>query len=154
MIDYATYCEIHRCTKKNSRLGKSHANSNSPTGPSVSGSNQSSSWNGFRCCGPANWILGKARSSLAHLHCYSAQQICFQQLSVRGYQGSRAATASSNVSCTRFGPSREPVSDPAVCPGECAQVDWGSAGLMPVGSTRRRVSFFVMVLCYSRRLYG
>ena len=24
---------------------------------------------------------------------------------------------------------------------------------MQVGSTRRRVSFFVMVLCYSRRLY-
>jgi hypothetical protein len=32
-------------------------------------------------------------------------------------------------------------------------VDWGSAGFLPVGSTRRRLSFFVMVLCYSRRLY-
>lgn len=35
-------------------------------------------------------------------------------------------------------------------PGQCAQVDWGSAGFLPVGSTRRRLSFFVMVLCYSR----
>ena len=38
-------------------------------------------------------------------------------------------------------------------PGECAQVDWGNAGSLAVGNTRRRLSFFVMVLCYSRRLY-
>jgi transposase len=38
-------------------------------------------------------------------------------------------------------------------PGECAQVDWGSFGSVAVGSTRRRLSFFVMVLCYSRFLY-
>lgn len=39
------------------------------------------------------------------------------------------------------------------CPGECLQVDWGSWGLIPIGSTRRRLSFFVAVLCYSRMLY-
>jgi transposase len=38
-------------------------------------------------------------------------------------------------------------------PGECAQVDWGQAGAVSVGSTRRRLSFFVMVLCHSRMLY-
>jgi transposase len=38
-------------------------------------------------------------------------------------------------------------------PGECAQVDWGSAGTLAVGSTTRRLSFFVMVLCYSRLMY-
>ena len=38
-------------------------------------------------------------------------------------------------------------------PGECAQVDWGSFGAVNVGSTRRRLSFFVMVLCYSRMMY-
>lgn len=38
-------------------------------------------------------------------------------------------------------------------PGECLQVDWGSWGTLPIGSTRRRLSFFVAVLCYSRRLY-
>jgi len=41
----------------------------------------------------------------------------------------------------------------AFSPGECAQVDWGCAGSMDVGSTRRRLSFFVMVLCYSRFCY-
>lgn len=38
-------------------------------------------------------------------------------------------------------------------PGECAQVDWGQFGSISVGCTRRRLSFFVMVLCYSRMLY-
>src|SRR6195256_6692022 len=38
-------------------------------------------------------------------------------------------------------------------PGECAQVDWGEYGAIQVGSTRRRLSFFVMVLCYSRLMY-
>jgi len=38
-------------------------------------------------------------------------------------------------------------------PGECAQVDWGSGEMISVGSTRRRLSFFVMVLGYSRMLY-
>jgi transposase len=38
-------------------------------------------------------------------------------------------------------------------PGECAQVDWGSFGTVPVGATTRRLSFFVMVLCYSRMMY-
>jgi len=41
----------------------------------------------------------------------------------------------------------------AFAPGECAQVDWGQFGSIPVGNTRRRLSFFVMVLCYSRLLY-
>jgi transposase len=38
-------------------------------------------------------------------------------------------------------------------PGECAQVDWGQFGSVNVGNTRRRLSFFVMVLCYSRMMY-
>jgi len=38
-------------------------------------------------------------------------------------------------------------------PGEAAQVDWGQFGSICVGNTRRRLSFFVMVLCHSRMLY-
>ena len=37
--------------------------------------------------------------------------------------------------------------------GECVQVDWGSWGTVNVGQTSRRLSFFVMVLCYSRMMY-
>ncbi len=38
-------------------------------------------------------------------------------------------------------------------PGEAAQVDWGEFGAVNVGNTRRRLSFFAMVLCHSRMLY-
>lgn len=41
----------------------------------------------------------------------------------------------------------------AFAPGEAAQVDWGEYGTITVGATRRRLSFFVMVLCYSRLMY-
>jgi transposase len=41
----------------------------------------------------------------------------------------------------------------AFAPGECAQVDWGHAGSVRVGDTRRRLSFFVMVLAHSRMMY-
>jgi hypothetical protein len=36
---------------------------------------------------------------------------------------------------------------------EAAQVDWGEYGTIAVGGTRRKLSFFVMVLCYSRMMY-
>lgn len=49
--------------------------------------------------------------------------------------------------------SKEPYLTLAFAPGECAQVDWGSWEAIPVGNTRRRLSFFVMVLGYSRMLY-
>lgn len=38
-------------------------------------------------------------------------------------------------------------------PGECAQVDWGTYGSVNVGATRRKLNFFVMVMCYSRMMY-
>jgi transposase len=38
-------------------------------------------------------------------------------------------------------------------PGQALQVDWGECGRVQVGSTTRKVSVFVAVLCYSRLLY-
>lgn len=38
-------------------------------------------------------------------------------------------------------------------PGEAMQVDWGQAGWLSFGDTRRRVSVFVAVLCYSRLIF-
>lgn len=38
-------------------------------------------------------------------------------------------------------------------PGEACQVDWATCGSIRVGRTVRRLSCFVMVLCYSRALY-
>jgi transposase len=87
---------------------------------------------------------------LLALHPYSAQQL-FQQLRPKGYKGSYSILK-------RFVHQVRPKSPPAFltlrfAPAECAQVDWGCAGSLQVGSTRRRLSFFVMVLCYSRLLY-
>jgi transposase len=38
-------------------------------------------------------------------------------------------------------------------PAQAMQVDWGECGYVQVGKTRRKVSVFVAVLCYSRLLY-
>ena len=38
-------------------------------------------------------------------------------------------------------------------PAQAMQVDWGECGRVQVGSTTRKVSVFVAVLCYSRLLY-
>ena len=38
-------------------------------------------------------------------------------------------------------------------PAQAMQVDWGECGRVQVGSTMRRVSVFVAVLCYSRLLF-
>ncbi len=38
-------------------------------------------------------------------------------------------------------------------PAQAMQVDWGDCGYVQVGATRRKVSVFVAVLCYSRLLY-
>ena len=38
-------------------------------------------------------------------------------------------------------------------PGEALQVDWGSCGKIKIGSTTRKISVLVAVLCYSRLCY-
>lgn len=81
---------------------------------------------------------------------YSAQQI-FQQLQEEGYTGS--LTSVRNY-VRRVRPPQRPVYLKLhFQPGEVAQVDWGEYGSIAVGSTRRRLSFFVMVLAHSRLMY-
>jgi len=87
---------------------------------------------------------------LLERHDYSARQI-FQQIKESGYAG-RYTMVKGFVRQVR------PTPKPAFLtlhfePGECAQVDWGCAGSVPVRSTRRRLSFFLMVLAYSRKMY-
>jgi transposase len=83
-------------------------------------------------------------------HPYSAVQILLR-LRESGYSG--------GISIVKeFVRQVRPAQAPAFlkltfAPGECAQVDWGQFGSIPVGNTRRRLSFFVMVLCHSRLLY-
>jgi transposase len=87
---------------------------------------------------------------LLERHPYSAAQV-FQRLCERGFTGSYALVKA-YVRTVR--PRRQPAFlTLAFAPGECAQVDWGAFGAVPVGHTHRQLSFFVMVLCYSRMLY-
>jgi transposase len=81
---------------------------------------------------------------------YSAQQV-FQRLRKQGFDGGYSIVKDY---VRRIRPQRQPAFlTLAFAPGECAQVDWGSFGSVRVGQTRRRLSFFVMVLCYSRMMY-
>lgn len=87
---------------------------------------------------------------LLEQHEYSAQQI-FQQLKELGYEG-RTSILRAFVSEVR--PKRRAAFLTLhFDPGQCAQVDWGCAGSVPVGSTHRRLSLFIMVLAYSRKMY-
>ena len=83
-------------------------------------------------------------------HPYSAQQI-FQRLREEGFTGG-ITIVRDYVRAVR--PARhEAFLKLVFAPGECAQIDWGEYGSVAVGSAQRRLSFFVMVLCYSRIMY-
>ena len=83
-------------------------------------------------------------------HPYSAQQI-FQRLGAAGYAGG-ISIVKDYVRRIRPRPAAAFLKLD-FAPGECAQLDWGEFGTIQVGNTRRRLSFFLMVLCYSRRMY-
>jgi transposase len=83
-------------------------------------------------------------------HPYSAQQL-LQRLRASGYTGGYSILKA-YVRQVRP-PQQSAFLTLQFAPGQAAQVDWGSAGFLRVGNTRRRLSFFVMVLCHSRRMY-
>jgi transposase len=83
-------------------------------------------------------------------HPYSSAQI-FHKIQEEGFDG-RYTILTDYV--RRVRPRRSPAFlKLSFAPGECAQVDWGSFGKVRVGQSNRRLSFFVMVLCYSRMMY-
>ena len=83
-------------------------------------------------------------------HAYSAAQL-LARLREQGYDGSYT------ILKTYVRSVRPPRATAFLtlhfAPGQCAQVDWGSWGSIRVGNTRRRLSFFALVLCHSRQLY-
>ncbi len=83
-------------------------------------------------------------------HPFTAQQV-FQRLREAGYVG--GYTTVKDYVRTIRPKQHQAFLKLAFAPGEAAQVDWGSYGTIGVGDTRRQLSFFVMVLCYSRRMY-
>ena len=87
---------------------------------------------------------------LLETHPYSAVQI-LQRIREQGYDGGYSIL---KQFIHQVRPPRRPAFlTLAFAPGECAQLDWGSFGSIRVGATQRRLSFLVMVLCYSRLMY-
>ena len=83
-------------------------------------------------------------------HPLSTQQV-FQRLREAGFGGGH--TIVKNYVRIIRPPRQKAFLTLAFAPGECAQVDWGEYGTIAVGNTRRKLSFFVYVLCYSRMMY-
>jgi transposase len=81
---------------------------------------------------------------------YSSKQI-FQRLLEQGYEG--GITILKDYITTIRPRKQNAFLTLSFSPGECAQVDWGNYGTVTIGSTKRKLSFFVMVLCYSRMMY-
>ena len=83
-------------------------------------------------------------------HPYTAAQV-YLRLREAGYAGGMSIV---KEYVRQIRPPRTPAFlTLSFAPGECAQVDWGQFGSINVGNTRRRLSFFVMVMCYSRMMY-
>ena len=102
---------------------------------------------------PRSSKLDPFKGTIAHLLSrfdYSASQL-HDRLREEGYKGCRTIL---QEHVARVRPrTRQAFLKLQFAPGQAAQIDWGFAGLIPVGNTRCRLSFFVMVLCHSRRLY-
>jgi transposase len=81
---------------------------------------------------------------------YTGEQI-LREIRKQGYPGGRSILQE-YLSVIRP-PRKKAFATLSFVPGECAQVDWGHAGSVQVGNTRRRLSFFVMTLGYSRMIY-
>ena len=153
MIDYETYCKIRLFHRERGLSFVQIARELAIDPETVAKYARAESYNPRRAA--------KRRSKLdafkpliqrwLERHPYSATQI-FQRLrSEHGYEGG-FSILKDYVRLVR--PVRHPAFlTLAFAPGECAQVDWGCAGSLQLGSTRRRLSFFVMVLCYSRMIY-
>jgi transposase len=149
MIDYHTFCELHRlCEADGLSLAQIARILNLDE-------RTAAKWTSTETYQPRATVvrpskLDPYRADIVrwlHQHPYSAQQI-FQRLRQAGYTG--GYTILKKLVRLLRPPVTVPRQTLIFLPGQCAQVDWGSAGWLQVGSTRRRLSFFVMILAHSR----
>lgn len=152
MIDYQTYCQIRHLAREKKLTNRQIARELKLNRKTVR------KWvkrESFQKAPPPQRAskLDPFKAQIVRLlerHEYSAQQI-LQQIQEHGYDG-RYTIVKAFVRQVR------PRHQPAFltlhfAPGECAQVDWGCAGSIAIGATQRRLSFFVMVLAFSRKMY-
>ena len=151
MIDYAMFCKIHSLSKEGLSTHQIAAETRLHFKTIQRWVNKEMFTQ--RMESKRSSLLDPHKATIVRLlqhHDYSAVQV-MQKIQEAGYTGGYTILK-------EYIRQVRPPSKPAFLmlsfdPGECAQVDWGSAGLVQVGNTRRRLSFFVMVLAYSRMMY-
>jgi len=152
MIDYATYCRIHDAHQQQGLNVTQIARDLDLDAKTVTKWLTEPRYRP-RINAPRTSKLDPYKAQIRQwleTHPYSAQQV-FQRLREVGFDGG-LTIVKDYVATVR--PRRAPAYlTLTFAPGECAQIDWGSYGSVPVGQCRRKLSFFVMVLCYSRLMY-
>jgi transposase len=152
VIDYETFCKIHDCHDRQ-RLTIVQTARALGLDPRTVAAWAARSRFEPRRSRPRGSVLDPFKPRITRLldtHPYSAQQI-FQRLREEGYGGGITILRDY---VRRIRPTKRPVYLKLhFAPGECAQVDWGAYGTVAVGNTRRRLSFFVMVLAFSRQMF-
>jgi len=152
VIDYETFAKIHDC---HDRQGLTIAQTARALGLHRRTVAKWLAYSRFepRRSPPRASILDPFKPRITRLldtYPYSAQQI-FQRLREEGYGG---GTTILRAYIRRIRPPTRPVYLKLhFAAGECAQIDWGCYGTVAVGNTRRRLSFFVMVLAFSRQMF-
>jgi len=152
VIDYATYCKIKDCHERQQLTIAQTARALGLHAQTVAKWVHRAQYRA-RHAVPRSSRLDPFKARIVRLlesHPYSAQQI-FQRLREEGFDG--GCTIVKDYVRRVRPPRREAFLKLSFAAGECAQLDWGEFGSIGVGSTRRRLSFFVMVLCYSRLMY-
>lgn len=151
MIDYETYCRIHH-------LKQQQLTPTQIAGELSLDQRTVQKWINEDHFRPRRSVLRASKldpfkpliQRWVETHPYTAQQI-LQRLREEGFDGGRTIV---QEYVRQIRPRRVPAFlTLSFAPGECAQIDWGEYGSVAVGSTRRKLSFFVMVLCYSRLMY-
>ena len=152
MIDYEMYCKIKDCHERQGLTIAQTARALGLHAQTVAKWVRRSHYQA-RHSAPRASRLDPFKARIVRLletHPYSAQQI-FQRLREEGFAG--GFTIVKDYVRKVRPPHREAFLRLSFAPGECAQLDWGEYGSIGVGSTRRCLSFFVMVLAYSRLMY-
>jgi transposase len=152
VIDYETYCKIRDCHERQQLTIAQTAQALGLHAQTVAKWVRRTQYRA-RQAPPRSSRLDPFKARIVRLlesHPYSAQQI-YQRLREEGFAG--GGTIVKDYVRKVRPPRREAFLKLSFAAGECAQLDWGEYGSIGVGSTRRRLSFFVMVLCYSRLMY-
>jgi len=152
VIDYETFCKIHDCRERQRLTVAQTARALHLHPKTIAKWSARSHFEPRRSVSRGS-VLDPFKPRVTRLldtYPYSAVQI-FQRLREEGFGGGMTILRDY---VRRIRPPKRPVYLKLhFVAGECAQVDWGSFGSVVVGNTRRRLSFFVMVLAYSRRLF-